>query len=87
VAGVIAPPDLFRILFHAGALAVRESIFMHDGRLFFARERDHRARAALARDLAATANEPDKRRTLLAQAARHARAVPGSLNEALLIRR
>jgi hypothetical protein len=62
-------------------------MFMHHGGLFFACERDHRAKAALARDLAATASAPDKRRTLLAQAAWHARAVPGSLNEALLIQR
>lgn len=60
---------------------------MHERALFFARERDHRAKAALARDLAASTTEPQQRRALLAEAAWHARAVPGSLNEALLIRR
>lgn len=60
---------------------------MPDRPLFFVEERVNRARAALARDLAATATEPAKRSILLAQAADHARALPGSLNEALLIRR
>lgn len=55
--------------------------------LFFARERELRAGAARARDLASTTNDPARRRALLADAARHAGAIPGSLNEQLLIRR
>ncbi|ODP36596.1 hypothetical protein BFL28_04600 [Sphingomonas turrisvirgatae] len=55
--------------------------------MFFAQERLHRAKAALARDLAATVDDPRRTHAFLARAARHAEAVPGSLNEGLLILR
>lgn len=55
--------------------------------ILFKSERHARCRAALERDLAATAIERVARRRHLAAAARHAAAVPGTFNEALLIRR
>ncbi|WP_422057909.1 hypothetical protein [Sphingomonas sp.] len=60
---------------------------MADPAIFFAREREHRGQAALARDLAATAVSRVGRQRHLADAARRAAAVAGSLNETLLIRR
>ena len=55
--------------------------------IFFAQERLHRAKAALARDLAATVDDPRRTHEFLARAARHAEAVLGSLNEESLILR
>jgi hypothetical protein len=60
---------------------------MSDATIFFRHERELRCRAARARDLAASAEDPAERRAHLAEAARHAQAVQTSLNEQLLIRR
>ncbi|WP_131818593.1 MULTISPECIES: hypothetical protein [Sphingomonas] len=60
---------------------------MGEPAIFFSREREHRCQAALARDLAATAPDRAARQQHLTNAARRAAAVPGSLNETLLIRR
>lgn len=54
--------------------------------LMFDAERHARSRAALARDLAATAVDTETRLRHLARAALHARSLPGSFNERLLIR-
>lgn len=60
---------------------------MSDTPLFFRVERQHRAHATLARNLAATAQSPAARQDLLDEAASHARAIPGSLYERMLIQR
>jgi hypothetical protein len=54
--------------------------------ILFTSERHARSRAALERDLAATAADRAARARHLEAAALHAAAVPGTLNEALLIR-
>lgn len=60
---------------------------MTDAPAFFATDRIARCRAMLARDLAASATDRAARMRHLAEAARHAKATCGSLNESLLIRR
>lgn len=57
------------------------------GPAFFDGDRISRCRAMLARDLAASVTEREVRMRHLADAARHARAAQGSLNETLLILR